>query len=73
MQIVQASPQLIAAVHAILVASMAARLAIKGNDLNDDTAIIVALAQSGFGAASIAALRAKAADAARLLIKSKAH
>lgn len=54
MKIVQATPEQEQAVKSIIVEQMAEMLAAEGIDLDDDNAVIAALA--GFGSASIAEL-----------------
>lgn len=65
MQIIQASPQLVSAVQTMIAVGMASHLMRRAADLQDDTAVTVTLAQAGFGASSIRALRACAVSIAR--------
>lgn len=74
MQIVQASPQLVHAVQTVIAIGMARHLLRRVSDLQDDTAVTVALAQAGFGLASIRALRNRATAIARQIAAStKVH
>lgn len=65
MQVVQASQELAQVVQAMIVAGMAHALIRRAVNLHDDLSVIVALAQSGFGASSIRALRRRATATAR--------
>lgn len=60
MQVMQASHVLTAAIHDMISCGMARHLLTRAVDLEDDIAVIVALASAGFGADSIRALRAAA-------------
>lgn len=75
MHIIHASPHLVQAVHGIIAVSMAAHLLRRSANLNDDTAVTVTLAQTGFGLTSIRSLRAHAVEIARQTIaaRMKAH
>lgn len=65
MQILQASAHLADTVKSIIAVGMASHLLRKAADLHDETSVTVSLAQAGFGAASIRALRGRAADIAQ--------
>lgn len=65
MQVIQASPELVQAVHAIIAVAMAHQLLCRRAKLRDARAVTSCLSQSGFGAASIRALNLKAAKTAR--------
>lgn len=76
MQIIQASPQLAATVRTIVAVGMAGHLTRRASDLQDDTAVTITLAQAGFGASSIRALRSCAVSIARqtkAAASTKAH
>lgn len=74
MQIVFATHELARAAHTIIVSGMADHLIRRGANLHDDLAMIVILAQAGFGHESISALRAAAArEAGRNATSTKVH
>ena len=74
MQIIQASPQLVSAVQTMIAVGMASHLMRRAADLHDDISVTVTLAQAGFGASSIRALRSCAVSIARQYSAStKAH
>ncbi len=74
MQIVFATHELARAAHTIIVSGMAEHLIRRGADLQDELAMIVLLAQAGFGHDSIRTLRAAAAREAGCNITStKVH
>lgn len=76
MQIILASPQLAATVQAIIAVGMAGHLMRRTADMQDDTAFTVTLAQAGFCASSIRALRSCAVSIARqtkAAASTKAH
>lgn len=74
MQIFQASHHLVYAVHDAISCGMARHLLARAVNLNDDIAVIVALAHAGFGADSIRALRRAAVDkAAANAIEAQVH
>lgn len=64
MQIVQATQIIATAAHGIIACGMAAQLVQRAVDLGDEIAVIVVLAQAGFGLDSIRALRARAVEIA---------
>lgn len=74
MQIFFATHELARAAHTIIVSGMADHLIRSGANLHDDLAMIVLLAQAGFGLESIRALRSAAGmEAGRNATSIKVH